>query len=190
MAEKPLSPDVRDRSLFGLMVFLLSDSVVFLSLFVILIAFRFQNQVWLPSGIVRLEVRDPAINTFVLVASSGAIMLAENSLKRNHPWRFRFFWVLAITMGAAFLVGQYLEWMRVGFNIHSGLFGATFFLLTGFHGLHVFTGLLLLITVLARSFLVADYSGVSFGVSGAGLFWHFVDGIWIVLFTLLYLWSP
>lgn len=190
MGERLLSPDGRDRSLFGLMVFLLSDSVVFLSLFVVLIALRFENQDWLPSGISGLELRNPAINTFVLAASSGAIILAENSLQRENTTRFRFYWLLAIAMGGLFLAGQVLEWLRVDFTIHSGVFGAIFFLLTGFHGLHVLTGLLILIAILARSFLSNDHSAVSLGVRGGALFWHFVDGIWIILFTLLYLWDP
>ena len=69
-----------------------------------------------------------------------------------------------------------------------GLVGGTFYLLTGFHGLHVLTGILLQMLMLARSFIPGNYNKSHFGVSATTLFWHFVDGIWVILFSLLYLW--
>ncbi len=91
-------------------------------------------------------------------------------------------------MGTYFLIGQAIEWNHLSFGLTTGLFGATFYLLTGFHGLHVFVGLILQVIMLVRSFLPGNYNGGHFGVSAASLFWHFVDVIWLVLFSLVYLW--
>ncbi|PLZ95283.1 heme-copper oxidase subunit III, partial [Fischerella thermalis CCMEE 5328] len=75
------------------------------------------------------------------------------------------------------------------FGFTSGAFGGMFYLLTGFHGLHVFTGILLQLIILVRSFIPGNFESGHFGVSATSLFWHFVDVIWIVLFVLLYIWQ-
>ena len=179
-----------DRGLFGFAVFLLSESMVFLSLFMAYLALRLTSEHWLPAGVSGLELTKPAINTAVLLASSGVIVLAERSLKHHHLRRFRLFLLLTFGMGSYFLWGQAQEWQRLNFSITTGLFGATFYLLTGFHGLHVLTGLILQSIMGIRSYRPGNYRGGHWGVSATALFWHFVDGIWVVLFSLLYLWQP
>ena len=91
-------------------------------------------------------------------------------------------------MGTYFLVGQGIEWSQLDFGLKMGLVGATFYILTGFHGLHVFSGVILQMIMLVRSFIPNNYNNGHFGVSAATLFWHFVDVIWVILFSLLYLW--
>jgi cytochrome c oxidase subunit 3 len=93
-----------------------------------------------------------------------------------------------MAMGAYFLYGQAVEWSGLTFGFTSGTFGGTFYLLTGFHGLHVLTGILLMGLMLAKSFLPGNYAGGEEGVIATSLFWHFVDVIWIILFVLLYVW--
>jgi cytochrome c oxidase subunit 3 len=94
-----------------------------------------------------------------------------------------------MAMGTWFVVGQAREWLGLSFGLGDGVFGASFYLLTGFHGLHVITGVLLMALMLWRSFRPGNYDGGEAGVTSVGLFWHFVDVIWIVLFALLYLWQ-
>lgn len=180
--------DLHGKGIFGFTVFLLSESMVFLSFFVTYIALRTTTTPWLPPGVPPLEVTKPAINTAVLVSSSFVIYFAERFLKRHQLDKFRLLWVLTSAMGTYFLVGQVIEWSHLSFGLTTGLFSATFYLLTGFHGLHVLVGILLQILMLARSFIPGNYNKSHFGVSAASLFWHFVDVIWIVLFSLLYLW--
>ncbi len=173
----------------GFTIFLLSESVIFLSLFVTYIALRLSSAHWFPAGISGLEITKPAVNTAILVSSSVVIYFAERALDRNYLGRFRLLLLLTSAMGAYFLIGQALEWHGLSFGLTSGLFGATFYLLTGFHGLHVFTGILLQINVLVRSFTAHRATPENHsGFSAAALFWHFVDVIWIVLFFLLYIW--
>jgi cytochrome c oxidase subunit 3 len=144
---------------------------------------------WLPAGVEGLEWRTPLVNTIVLVSSSGTIALAEHFKNREKMLLFRGFWLLSMAMGAYFLYGQALEWSGLKFGFTSGTFGGTFYLLTGFHGLHVATGILLMGLMLIKSFIPGNYNGGEQGVQATSLFWHFVDVIWIILFLLIYVWQ-
>ncbi len=177
-----------DHRMFGFIVFLLSESVIFLSFFVGYIVYKTTTETWYPAGFEGLEIREPLINTIVLVSSSFVIYIAERFLHKENLWGFRLFWLLTMAMGSFFLFGQAVEWMNLPFGFTDGLFGGTFYLLTGFHGLHVFTGVLLQGIMLGRSFIPGNYDGGEYGVNATSIFWHFVDVIWIILFTLIYLW--
>ena len=181
--------DEAGNSMFGFIIFLLSESVIFISFFVGYIVYKTTAVNWLPPGIEGLEVREPAINTVVLVSSSFVIYFAERYLHVKNLWGFRAFWLLTMAMGSYFLYGQAVEWSGLEFGISDGLFGGTFYLLTGFHGLHVLTGVLLQLIMLGRSFIPGNYDSGEFGVAATSLFWHFVDVIWIVLFLLIYVWQ-
>ncbi len=178
-----------DHRMFGFIVFLLSESIIFISFFVGYTVYKTSVTDWLPAGVEGLEVHDPLINTIVLVSSSFVIYFAERFLHRDNLWGFRALWLLTMAMGSYFLYGQAVEWMSLSFGFKSGVFGGTFYLLTGFHGLHVLTGVLLQGIMLSRSFIPNNYSGGEFGVAATSLFWHFVDVIWIVLFLLIYVWQ-
>ncbi|ELS00806.1 heme/copper-type cytochrome/quinol oxidase, subunit 3 [Xenococcus sp. PCC 7305] len=178
-----------DNRMFGFIIFLLSESVIFISFFAGYILYKTTVPDWLPAGVEGLEIRDPAINTVVLVSSSFVIYIAERFLRRENLWGFRFSWLLTMAMGSYFLYGQATEWLGLEFGFTSGVFGGTFYLLTGFHGLHVLTGVLLQAIMLIRSFLPGNYEGGEFGVEATSIFWHFVDVIWIILFILIYVWQ-
>ncbi|MEM9650151.1 MAG: heme-copper oxidase subunit III [Bacteroidota bacterium] len=178
-----------DNRMLGFIIFLLSESVIFLSFFAGYIVYKTTMTDWLPPGVEGLEIREPAINTVILVSSSFVIYIAEKFLHKENLWGFRIFWLLTMAMGSYFLYGQAVEWMGLEFGFTSGVFGGTFYLLTGFHGLHVATGVLLQTIMLTRSFLPNNYAGGQFGVESTSLFWHFVDVIWIVLFILIYVWQ-
>ncbi|MEM9273531.1 MAG: heme-copper oxidase subunit III [Cyanobacteria bacterium P01_F01_bin.143] len=181
--------DEAGNSMFGFIIFLLSESIIFLSFFAGYILYKTTVTDWLPAGVEGLEVREPAINTVILVSSSFVIYIAEKYLHRENLWGFRFFWLLTMAMGSYFLYGQAVEWQGLEFGFTSGVFGGTFYLLTGFHGLHVFTGVLLQAIMLIRSFIPGNYEEGQFGVEATSLFWHFVDVIWIILFVLIYIWQ-
>ncbi|MEM6253021.1 MAG: heme-copper oxidase subunit III [Cyanobacteria bacterium P01_D01_bin.156] len=178
-----------DHRMFGFLVFLLSESVIFLSFFVGYIVYKLNAPDWFPAGFEGLEVREPFINTVVLVSSSFVIYFAERFLRKENLWGFRVFWLLTMAMGSYFLYGQAVEWMGLPFGFTDGVFGGSFYLLTGFHGLHVLTGVLLQSIMLGRSFIPNNYAGGEYGVEATSIFWHFVDVIWIVLFVLIYVWK-
>ena len=177
-----------DNRMFGFIVFLLSESVIFFSFFVGYIVYKTSVADWYPAGFEGLEIREPFINTVVLVSSSFVIYIAERFLHKDNLWGFRIFWLLTMAMGSFFLFGQAVEWMGLPFGFTDGLFGGTFYLLTGFHGLHVLTGVLLQGIMLGRSFLPNNYAGGEYGVNATSIFWHFVAVIWIILFILIYVW--
>ena len=181
--------DEEANSMFGFTVFLLSESVIFLSFFAAYIFYKTSTVNWLPPGVEGLEIREPAINTVVLVSSSFVIYFAERALHRNNLTLFRIFLFATMAMGTYFVVGQAIEWNSLEFGFSSGIYGGLFYLLTGFHGLHVMTGILLQTIMLGRSFIPGNYDNSHYGINATSLFWHFVDVIWIVLFMLIYIWQ-
>ncbi len=176
-----------DHSLTGFVLFLASESLVFLAFFAGYAVLKNGALSWYPAGVEGLEWREPLRYTAVLLSSSGTIALAEHFLARGRLGLFRGFWLLTMAMGAVFLAGQVLEWRGLAFGFTDGVFANLFYLLTGFHGLHVAAGIVLMGVTLARSFTPSAGGGHK-GLQAAGLFWHFVDVIWVVLFLLLYVW--
>lgn len=181
--------EAAENSKFGFIVFLLSESVIFLSFFVGYTVFKMNNADWYPPGVDHLDTKDPRINTLVLVSSSFVIYVAERYLHDKKLWGFRAFLLATMAMGGYFLYGQAVEWSNLSFGLTSGTFGGLFYLLTGFHGLHVLTGILLQGVMLGRSFIPGNYDSGFFGVEATSLFWHFVDVIWIILYVLIYVWQ-
>ena len=177
------------HNLTGFIIFLCSESVIFLAFFSGYALLKTSALNWLPQGVDGLEWKMPLVNTIVLVSSSGTIALAEHFKNRENMLLFRGFWLMSMAMGAYFLYGQAVEWSGLQFGFTSGTFGGTFYLLTGFHGLHVATGILLMGLMLIKSFIPGNYSGGEQGVQATSLFWHFVDVIWIILFLLIYVWQ-
>lgn len=177
-----------DHSLTGFVLFLASESLVFLAFFAGYAVLKTGAPSWYPAGVEGLEWREPLRYTAVLLSSSGTIALAEHFLERGRLGLFRGFWLLTMAMGSVFLAGQLLEWRGLAFGFTDGVFANLFYLLTGFHGLHVAAGIVLMGVMLLRSFTATSSGGGHKGLQAAALFWHFVDVIWVVLFLLLYVW--
>lgn len=178
-------PDFR---MFGVVVFLIAESMIFLGLFTAFMIYRTIMPVWPPEGTPELELLLPGINTLILISSSFVMHRGDTAIKKNDVSGLRFWYALTAIMGAAFLAGQAYEYAHLGFGLTTNVFASSFYVLTGFHGLHVTVGLLLILAVLWRSQKTTHYSDKEhFGVEAAELYWHFVDIVWIILFTLVYL---
>jgi cytochrome c oxidase subunit 3 len=177
-----------DHRLFGLLVFLAAEGMIFLGLFSAYLTFRAVYPSWPPIGTPERELLLPGINTLVLIASSFVIHKADTAIKKSNVAGLRFWFLVTAVMGAVFLAGQIYEYNHLEFGLKTNLYASTFYVLTGFHGLHVFFGLCLILAVLWRSLKPGHYSqNHHFGVEAAELYWHFVDVVWIILFILLYL---
>ncbi|MBD2363067.1 MULTISPECIES: cytochrome c oxidase subunit 3 [unclassified Anabaena] len=177
-------PDLR---VVGLLTFLASESLMFGGFFATYLFFRGTTDVWPPEG-TEVELFVPAINTAILISSSFVIHFGDMAIKKNNVWGMRFWYFLTAIMGAAFLAGQVYEYMNLGYGLTTNVFANCFYIMTGFHGLHVFIGLLLILGVLWRSRRSGHYSASKHtGIEMAEMYWHFVDIIWIVLFTLVYI---
>ena len=131
-----------------------------------------------------------SISAFVLLMSSVTMVLALAAIQRNDRRGLKI-WLLATAfLGMTFLAGQVFEFtdfVHKGLTLDTNLFGTTFFVLTGFHGAHVSVGVLILLSL----YVMAERGRLthenSLNVELAGLYWHFVDIVWIVIFTLVYL---
>ncbi|MDX2256426.1 MAG: heme-copper oxidase subunit III [Pseudanabaenaceae cyanobacterium bins.39] len=178
-------PDLR---VFGLIVFLISEGMLFFGLFAAYLTFRSVATAWPPEGTPELELLLPGINTIILVSSSFVIHQADAAIKENKVKSAQLWFLATFVMGAIFIAGQIYEYQHLEFGLTSNLFASTFYVLTGFHGLHVIIGLSLIATVLVRSLKSGHYSNTShFGIEAASIYWHFVDIVWIILFLLLYI---
>lgn len=177
-----------DHRLFGIFVFLVAEAMIFLGLFAAYLTFRAVAPEWPPAGTPKLELLLPGVNTLILISSSFVVHRADEAIKKDDVKGMRLWFAITAAMGAVFLVGQLYEYFHLEFGLTDNLFASTFYVLTGFHGLHVAFGLMLMLAVLWRSRREGHYSSQShFGIEAAELYWHFVDVIWIILFVLLYL---
>ncbi len=177
-----------DHRIFGLLVFLAAESMIFLGLFMAYLTFRAVYPSWPPEGTPERELLLPGLNTLILIGSSFVIHQADTAIKQNDVNGLRRWFGITAGMGALFLVGQLYEYSNLEFGLKTNLYASSFYVLTGFHGLHVFLGLCLILSVLWRARQQTHYSSEHhFGVEAAELYWHFVDVVWIILFILLYL---
>ena len=178
-----------DYRMIGLYVFLVSDSMTFIGFFAALLIYRAIMPVWPPEGTPELELLIPIINTSILVASSFVMHEGQKALKNHNDVKGLQKWFgITAAMGAVFLAGQAYEYFHAEFGLTTNIFASCFYVLTGFHGLHVLTGVLIILSVLWRSRQAGHYSSSKdFGVEAAEIYWHFVDVIWLVLFVLVYL---
>lgn len=177
-----------DHRVFGLLMFLVAEGCLFLGLFMAYLAYRLTAPVWPPEGTPERELLLPGINTAILLSSSLVIHQAKPAIQANNVKGLRLWFALTALLGAIFLAGQLYEYSHLEFGLTTNLFASAFYVLTGFHGLHVAAGLLFILAVLWRSLKPGHYSAQRhFGVEAAEIYWHFVDGVWIVLFILLYL---
>lgn len=176
-----------DLRVWGLLTFLASESLMFGGFFATYLIFRAGAAEWPPAE-TEVELLVPAINTIILVSSSFIIHLGDVAIKKSNIAGLRFWYIVTAIMGAVFLGGQIYEYRTLGYGLTTNVFANCFYLMTGFHGLHVFVGLLLILGVLWRSRLPNHYNQTHHvGVEMAEIYWHFVDIIWIVLFTLIYI---
>ncbi|MCY1268045.1 Cytochrome c oxidase subunit 3 [compost metagenome] len=132
----------------------------------------------------------PLINTILLVSSSFTVTFAHHALKKNHRGPLKAWLALTILLGATFLVLQAYEYheaySELGLTLGSGIYGATFFMLTGFHGAHVTMGTIILTVMLFRILRGHFDADKHFGFEAAAWYWHFVDVVWIGLFVFVY----
>ena len=176
-------PDLR---VWGLLTFLASESLMFGGFFATYLFFRGTTAVWPPEGS-EVELLVPTINTIILVSSSFVIHFGDTAIKKNNVKGMQLWYAITAIMGAIFLGGQVYEYSTLGYGLTTNVFANCFYIMTGFHGLHVFVGLLLILRALWRSRLPGEYSATNHTfIEMTEIYWHFVDIIWIVLFTLVY----
>lgn len=177
-----------DHRMFGLATFLVADAMTFAGFFAAYLTFKAVNP--LPDGaIYELELPLPILNTVLLLVSSATFHRAGQAIRKDDHGRCRRWLLITAGLGLAFLVSQMVEYFTLPFGLTDNLYASTFFAATGFHGLHVTLGALMILIVWwqARQPQGRVTAADHFPLEAAELYWHFVDGIWVILFVILYL---
>ena len=177
-----------DHRMFGLATFLVADAMTFAGFFAAYLTFKAVNP--LPDGaIYELELPLPILNTILLLVSSATFHRAGQAIRQDDHGRCRRWLLITAGLGLAFLVSQMVEYFTLPFGLTDNLYASTFFAATGFHGLHVTLGALMILIVWwqARQPQGRVTEADHFPLEAAELYWHFVDGIWVILFVILYL---
>ena len=179
-----------DSTTLGMLLFIGSEAMLFGSFFAAYFFVRVVNPAasshWPPEPF-HFPVFVAGVNTCILVTSSFTMHWALQSIKRGNRAGLKAGLVSTIALGLAFLLTQAIEYAHVGFNTSDGAFASAFFGLTGLHGAHVFIGLSLLTFAAVRAFRGHYTPEHHQGVELPGIYWHFVDIMWIVVYTTVYL---
>jgi cytochrome c oxidase subunit 3 len=184
-SEPTLSP-----TQWGMISFLASEAAFFATLIVAYLTFLGRDKVG-PTPSEALSLPLVVCTTLILLSSSVTIHFAESKLRSGDQAGFRRFWMATIVLGVAFLLGTAVEWheliTRHQLTISRNLFGTTYYTLIGFHGLHVTAGVVVMLIMLGLALGHQVTARNRLGVEMVSWYWHFVDGVWLVVFTVVYL---
>jgi cytochrome c oxidase subunit 3 len=175
-----------EAPLLGMLLFIISEVMIFGAFFTAYFFIRIaEGEPW-PAPGTHLPVPVAFVNTLILVSSSFTLHWAETSIKRGNRFGLKAGMLSTFLLGCTFLFIQINEYANIGFAPQDHAQQTIFYSLTGLHGSHVFVGLLILLAVTVRAFR-GHYSPESHrGVDIPGIYWHFVDIMWIVVFTTVY----
>ncbi len=182
----PIGADKRATGQWGLWTLVLTEASLFgyllLSYFYLLSQ---AGQHWPPDGAPKLLM--PAINTVILLSSSGFVAASEQCARRRKKGWSVGLMAIAIMLGIAFVTGQYKEWAHKPYGMTTNLYGSLYFTITGFHMAHVVVGIIILSLLMLWTalgyFSERRHSALTIG----GLYWHFVDAVWLLIFSSFYL---
>jgi len=169
-------------------VFLASECLLFGALISTYVLYRGRGEGPFPADV--FDIPYTSVSSFVLLASSLTMVLALAAAQREDAGQTRLWLLTTALLGMTFVGGQVYEFTVFhdeGLTLSTNLFGTTFFVLTGFHGVHVTVGILMLLSLVGMSFADRLSKDPSFPIEMVGLYWHFVDIVWIVIFTVVYL---
>ena len=186
VAERPWVLPSRGR--VGMFCLIAGEAAIF-TIFVVAYIYYIGKSLSGPMPREVLEI--PIITTICLLSSSLTIHFAVRALQRGNIGSFRIFWFITLALGAIFLIGTAREWHRLiyekGLTISTNLFGTTYYSLVGLHAFHVTAGLMGLLLVMLLSVAGKVHQENAEPVDVFSLYWHFVDVVWVVVFTVVYL---
>ncbi len=188
MPERERQWELPSRGHVAMFALIVAESAIFV-IFVVAYLFYLDKSLTGPTPKEVLEA--PIFYSICLLSSSITIHLAVKALRAGNVGSFRAWWFGTIVLGAAFLYGTAHEWHRLiykdGLTITTNLFGTTYYSLVGLHGFHVIVGLICLSTVMAFALLGDVQQEHTYRVDVLSLYWHFVDVVWIVVFSVVYI---
>jgi cytochrome c oxidase subunit 3 len=188
MAEPDLLWNLPSRGRVGMVSLIAAEATIFV---IFVVAYLFYVGKSLTGPMPKDVLRTPVVYTVCLLSSSLTIHFAIRAARQGSIRTFRNWWFGTVALGAAFLYGTAREWYRLifeeGLTIRTNLFGTTFYSLVGLHGFHVIVGLILLSTVLTFTLLGHVGQEHTDRLDVLSLYWHFVDAVWVVVFTVVYI---
>jgi cytochrome c oxidase subunit 3 len=177
-----------EPQLLGMMLFIISEVMVFGAFFTAYFFIRIVNgDQWFPFRGHELPVAVAGVNTCILVSSSFTMHWAQVSVKNGNRFGLKAGMLTTFLLGCTFLFVQINEYVHIGFSPQDFAQGSVFYGLTGLHGAHVFIGLTLLAMVTVRAFRGHFTPEEHRGVEVPGIYWHFVDVMWIIVYTTVYI---
>jgi cytochrome c oxidase subunit 3 len=186
--QRERSWELPSRGHVAMFALIVAESAIFV---IFVVAYLFYLGKSLTGPTPREVLEAPIFYSICLLSSSITIHLAVKALRAGNVGSFRAWWFGTIVLGAAFLYGTAHEWHRLiyrdGLTISTNLFGTTYYSLVGLHGFHVIVGLICLSTVMAFALLGDVQQQHTYRVDVLSLYWHFVDVVWIVVFTVVYI---
>jgi cytochrome c oxidase subunit 3 len=190
VAAEGMAADARPRQqpsmlAVGTVVWLASELMFFGGLFAAYFTLKADARQWPPPG-VKLETLLSGLFTVFLIASSGTMVLAVRSLERGNRAGTVRWLLITFGLGGLFLANQIREFYSLDFQVSSNSYGSIYYLMTGFHALHVAAGLLLMLVALAIATGPGPVARRGPVVDSIGYYWHFVDVVWIGLFTTIF----
>jgi len=186
---------IYDNIKIGIILFILSEIIFFFSFFWAFFHSRLSPDLelglfWPPYGVVPFNpLQIPLLNTIILVISGSIITLSHFSLLKGRIINAKLRLGLTIILGVYFSILQGYEYIERVFNLRDSVFGAVFFVATGFHGLHVLVGTSIIVFILYRIIIKHFRDLHCFGFEARAWYWHFVDVVWLFLFRFIYWWA-
>ncbi|MBA2265946.1 MAG: heme-copper oxidase subunit III [Chloroflexi bacterium] len=176
-------------ALLGMLLFIASEVMFFSGLFATYFNARATTPgAWgPPEGAHELELVLAGTLTAILLASSFTMQFGVWAVRRGDTGKLKMWTGITLALGVLFLLGQIYDYSQLGFGIADGVFGTTFYTLTGFHGAHVFGGTVGLTIILARAMRGQFSARNHVAVEAVSMYWHFVDVVWIAVFSTIYL---
>lgn len=177
-----------NRGSVGILMLILTETVLFSMFVVAYIVYMGQST----SGPYPRDVLNiPILSTICLLTSSLTILLAESALKQGNLGNFRLWWLATIALGAEFITATAAEWRHLIVDEHltitTNLFGTTYYSLVGLHATHVVVGLIFLTLVMIATLLQCNVQKQERRIKFLSWYWHFVDAVWVVVFTVVYI---
>jgi heme/copper-type cytochrome/quinol oxidase subunit 3 len=180
---------------FGFILFLLSEVMFFVSFFWAFFHSSLAPSIWIggvwpPVGIVTLDPwKIPLFNTCVLLLSGATVTWCQAAVIGGNSIESLFSLFYTVVLGVLFTASQYFEYLHAPFSIADGIYGSLFYMMTGFHGIHVIIGTIFLIVAFFRLRIGHFTKEHHIGLEIAAWYWHFVDVVWLFLYAVVYIWS-
>ncbi len=179
----------RATSWWGMVILIVNEAVIFASLLASYFYMRFNSVLWPSQGVELPDLTLSGINTIILIGSSFVMQWASNSIRQGNVNEFRVGFLIAFVLGAVFFGIQTFEYSELKFLPMDHAYGSLFWTITGLHAAHVLVGLIMNAYVQVRAALGHFGTDRFQAVENVSLYWHFVDVVWIFVFSALFL-SP